>query len=170
MAAKCVQKKLETLWSVVTTLNTNTNTKWLFLHVLQVAAAPFAAGALFLPKPWCFLSLIPSNVIGEMWVGVTTAIVVDLAPSSIRTTAVAVYLFIITIIGGNFNIMVAPIQSALMKYQHMSNYDSYKWTLFLTFPGVYAASSILFVITFFVMRCDIKRKQKIEKALVLNAP
>lgn len=104
-----------------------------------------------------------------MWVGVTTAIVVDLAPSAIRTTAVAIYLFIITVIGGNFNIMVSPIQSALETHQHMSNYDSYKWTLFLTFPGVYAASSILFVVAFFVMRCDIKRKQKIEEALVLNA-
>jgi len=86
---------------------------------MQILAAPFAAGALFLPYPWCFLSLIPSNVIGEMWIGVTTAIVVDLAPTKIRTAAVALYL-------------------------------------------LYAFSSLLFLLAFFLMRLDLKRKGKVE--------
>ena len=94
-------------------------------HTHQISAAPFAAGALFLPYPWCFLTLIPSNVIGEMWVGVTTAIVVDLAPSKIRTAAVAVYLFIITLIGGNFNLLVSPLVDAFQNSFDKST--SYRW-------------------------------------------
>ena len=127
---------------------------------LQILAAPFAAGALFLPYPWCFLSLIPSNLFGEMWVGVTSAIVVDLAPSKIRTGVVAVYLFIITIIGGNFNLVVTPITKGFEK--HFSSLTSYRFSLTMSFPGLYALSSLLFVFAFLLMRLDLKRKQRLE--------
>lgn len=134
----------------------------------QILAAPFAAGALFLPYPWCFLSLIPSNVIGEMWIGVASAIIVDLAPSKIRTAVIAVYLFIITVIGGNFNLLVPPIHHGFK--QHFSDLASYRWSLFLTFPGVYALSSLLFVLAFFLMRLDLKHKMSVEQRLVVNQP
>ena len=127
---------------------------------MQILAAPFAAGALFLPYPWCFISLIPSNLFGEMWVGVTSAIVVDLAPSKIRTGVVAVYLFIITVIGGNFNLIVTPITQGFEK--HFSKLTSYRFSLTLSFPGLYALSSILFVFAFLLMRLDLKRKQRLE--------
>ena len=129
-------------------------------------AAPFAAGALFLPNPWCFLSLIPSNILGEMWIGVTSAIVVDLAPSKVRTGAIAVYLFIITVIGGNFNLLVEPLRSAFKR--NMDDLPSYRWALFLTFPGVYALSSLLFVVAFFLMRWDLKHKKKVEDRMIVN--
>ena len=133
----------------------------------QLLAAPFAAGALFLPYPWCFISLIPSNVIGEMWIGVSTAIIVDLVPSKIRTTSIAVYLFIITVIGGNFNLLVPPLQQGFEK--QMSDAASYRWSLFLTFPGLYALSAILFILTFFLMRVDLRRKKKMEEYLLVNS-
>lgn len=47
--------------------------------------------------------------LGEMWVGITLAVVVELVPSDIKTTAVAVYLFIISNIGGNANLLVPPL-------------------------------------------------------------
>ena len=123
---------------------------------LQVLAAPFAAAALFIPSsPWCFLMLIPSNVIGEMWIGVTLALVVDLVPGLIKTASVAIYLFVITIIGGNFNLVVDPIKDRLD--------GRYDWTLFITFPGLYLLSSVLFLVTFFLLRYDLKRKQKREE-------
>ena len=46
----------------------------LVLIASNLIAAPFALGALVLPVPWCYLSLIPSNVIGEMWVGICLAL------------------------------------------------------------------------------------------------
>ena len=45
-----------------------------------------------------------------MWVGVTLAVAVELVPAQVRTAAVAVYLFIITNIGGNVPLLVPPIQ------------------------------------------------------------
>ena len=119
--------------------------------------------------------LIPSNVFGEMWIGVLSAIVLDISPQKIRTTVIAIYLFIITVIGGNFNIIVAPLQKSIKK--HINGDDSTKelrsmqWTLFLTFPSLYALSSLLFILGFFLMRFDIKHKKKREgEGISLNRP
>ena len=111
-----------------------------------------------------------------MWIGVLSAIILDISPQKIRTTVIAVYLFIITVIGGNFNIIVAPLQKALKK--HIDGDDSTKelrsmrWALFLTFPCLYALSSILFVLAFLLMRFDIKWKERKESeaAVSLNRP
>lgn len=101
-----------------------------------------------------------------MWIGVTSAIVVDLAPSKIRTGAIALYLFIITVIGGNFNLLVAPLRSGFNK--HFSYLASYRWALFLTFPGVYAFSSLLFVLAFFLLRLDLRHKRIVEGSIQGN--
>ena len=132
------------------------------LFIFQILAAPFALGGLLLEYPLCFYSLIFSNIIGEMWIGVTLALVVDLIPSYIRTTVIAVYLFIITLIGGNFNLIVtACIEAGLSRTT----------ALILCFPSLYALSSVIFLITFFVMRYDLnKKKQLDEMPLVVNQP
>ena len=139
----------------------------------QLLAAPFAAGALFLPAPWCFLTLIPSNVFGEMWVGVASAMIVDLAPTVIRTSSIAVYLFIITVIGGNFNILVPFLQKGLKHHMHGSEssqkYNSLRWAVFLTFPALYVVSSFLFLAAFFLMRIDLKIKNRRDE-MSLNRP
>ena len=143
-----------------------------YCYHLQVLAAPFAAGALFLPEPWCFLSLIPSNIIGEMWVGVASATIVDLAPAVIRTSSIALYLFIITVIGGNFNIIVPPIQKLFKRSLDGSDEalkrTSLRWALFVTFPAVYVISSLLFLLAFLLMRIDKSVKQKREDNMSLN--
>ena len=130
----------------------------------QLLAAPFAAGALFLPTPWCFLSLIPSNVIGEMWVGVASATIIDVAPTVIRTSSIAIYLFIITIIGGNFNVLVSPIQDAFRNVMSGSdeavNRNSLRWAVFSTFPMLYVVSSVLFLFAFLLMKLVDKKVQK----------
>lgn len=111
-----------------------------------MVAAPFAAGALFLPFPWCFISLLPAFAFGEMWIGVTMAVVVDIVPVLIQGSVIAVYLFIITVIGGNFNILVTVFVQAGLERE---------WALLITFPGLYVLSSFLFIVTFFVLRCEV---------------
>merc|ERR1711916_258885 len=83
-------------------------------------------GALFLPAPRCFISLIGSNVFGEMWVGVTLAVVVELVPQAMRTFAVAIYLFVISNIGGNANVLIPPLEKA---------YNDNTWALFTLFTA-----------------------------------
>jgi len=52
---------------------------------------------------------------GEMWIGITLTIVVEMVPANIRTSAVAVYMFIISNIGGNMLLLVPPFQDAFEK-------------------------------------------------------
>lgn len=124
-------------------------------------AAPFAAGALFLPFPWCFISLLPAFAFGEMWIGVTLAVVVDVVPVLIQGSVIAVYLFIITVVGGNFNILVTVFVEAGLHRE---------WALLITFPGLYMLSSFLFIVTFFVLRCEIVKAQtNLYVSLVANS-
>lgn len=101
-----------------------------------------------------------------MWIGVTTAIVVDLAPSRIRTAAVAFYLFIITIIGGNANLLVSPLHNGFKN--QFSDLRSYQWALLLMYPGVFAISSFLFVLAFLFMSLDLKRKARLDHTVLVN--
>ena len=114
---------------------------------LQLIAAPFAAGALFLKPPWAFISLIPSNIIGEMWVGVTLTVVVELVPNSIRTASVAWYLFVISMIGGNMPLLVPVIKKA----------TSLRVSLYILYPGLYVLGSVLFLLTLFVLKRDLRK-------------
>ncbi|EDV27969.1 uncharacterized protein TRIADDRAFT_12709, partial [Trichoplax adhaerens] len=107
------------------------------LIMSQAVASPFALLTLLLPPPWAFIALIPSNIIGEMWIGVTLAVIVEVVPSNIRTVAVAIYLFIITNIGGLMPLLIPPIATS----------TSLRTALILLFPGLYLLSSGLFFIT-----------------------
>ena len=118
----------------------------------QVIAAPFAAGALFLKPPYAFISLIPSNIIGEMWIGVTLTVVVELVPNTIRSPAIAGYLFIISIIGGNMPLLVPPLKRL----------TSLRTALYILFPGLYLLSSVLFLLTVFSLKRDLRRAQEEE--------
>lgn len=49
-----------------------------------------------------------------MWVGVALAVLVELVPAEVRTTAVAAYFFIISNIGGNMPLLVPPVKKAFV--------------------------------------------------------
>lgn len=61
---------------------------------------------------------------GEMWIGITIAVLVELVPSDIRTTGIAVYLFIITNIGGNIQLLVPVIKNHI-KEMHKHDIPKY---------------------------------------------
>lgn len=127
----------------------------LFFFLFQVLAAPFAAGALFLKPPWAFISLIPSNIIGEMWVGVTLTVVVELVPNTIRSPAIAGYLFIISIIGGNVPLLVPPLKEV----------TNLRTALYILFPGLYLLSSVFFLLTLFSLKRDMRLAQEEEEVI-----
>ncbi|XP_059174698.1 protein spinster homolog 1-like [Physella acuta] len=124
----------------------------------QLVAAPFAAGALFLDVPYAFISLIPANVLGEMWVGVTLAVAVELVPSQVRTSAVAVYLFIITNIGGNIPLLVPPITKSF-ENSGFTKAQSLRGALYILYPGLFLLGGFLFLLTMFVVKRDQRRAQ-----------
>ncbi len=107
-----------------------------------------------------------------MWVGVASATIVDLAPTVIRTSSIALYIFIITVIGGNFNIVVPQLQKVFKHYMHGSkkavDRNSLRWALFFTFPAIYVISSFLFLLAFLLMRIDKKVKARCNEQVPLN--
>eukprot|EP00049_Salpingoeca_infusionum_P001038 m.44532 g.44532 ORF g.44532 m.44532 type:complete len:500 (+) comp10838_c0_seq2:443-1942(+) len=120
------------------------------LVISNLLAAPFAAGALFLDFPLAYISLIPCNIIGEMWIGVTLTIVMEMVPEDLRTLTVSVYLFIITNIGGNANILIPPLKKVV----------PYKWAVFIMYPGMYCLGALLFLLTLFLINRDKRRQQE----------
>ena len=75
----------------------------------------------------CFVS----STIGEMWVGVTLAVGLELVPTPLRASAVGVYLFIISNIGGNMTLLVPPLSRAfhnLKSYSYSQSLRGKRWT------------------------------------------
>lgn len=99
--------------------------------------------------PWAFISNIPAYVIGEMWIGVCVAVVVDRVPSGITTSAVAIYFFIIQVIGGNMNLFVTPITNSL----------DLRLALVITYPGFYLLGAVFFFLALMADRFCTKREE-----------
>ena len=59
------------------------------LCLSNLISTPFCYGAVMLPSPWCLVSLLPSFILGEMWVGVTIAMVLEASPLHLRAPAVS---------------------------------------------------------------------------------
>ena len=55
-----------------------------------------------------------------MWVGITLAVVIEVVPVHLRTSAVAVYMFIISNIGGNVPLLVPVLKTSFQSL----GYDS----------------------------------------------
>lgn len=112
--------------------------------VSNFVATPFAVGSLVLAVPWAYLALIPKYMCSEMWMGVTLAVVLELVPVRIRATSVSVYLFAVSQIGGNSDLMVEPLQKMLG--------GSLKKALLVLFPGMYVLSAALFFVVMVMLR------------------
>ncbi|XP_048776691.1 MFS-type efflux pump MSMEG_3705-like isoform X2 [Ostrea edulis] len=131
----------------------------LVIGISLLIAAPFAAGTLYFDPPGAYFFQIPTYIFGEMWVGITLAVVVELVPSDIKTTAVAVYLFIISNIGGNANLLVPPLT------QHFED-DGYsksaalRAALYIMYPGPYVYGAVVYLSSLFVIRRDKRRAAK----------
>ncbi|PIK45432.1 hypothetical protein BSL78_17707 [Apostichopus japonicus] len=130
---------------------------WVLISSL-VVAAPFAALTLVLPIPYAFLAQIPTYVFGEMWVGVTLAVVIELVPTHLRASSVGFYFFIISNIGGNMPVLV-------------SLFKDLKVALFVLYPGCYILGALLFFPTMLLVKRDIRKVQEAdEHRALLNEP
>ena len=86
-------------------------------------------------------------MIGEMWFGVCIAVVIDLVPADLTTSAVAVYFFIIQIIGGNMPLFVTPITEGL----------NLRAAMVICFPGFYLVGAAFFGLAFVLLMRKEKR-------------
>nr|CAD7594416.1 unnamed protein product [Timema genevievae] len=85
----------------------------------------------------------------EMWFGIVFAILVEIIPLSMRSTAVGVFLFVMNNIGGNLPILVDPISKMI----------GYREALYIFYVGAYLLSSVMFLGTMFMMDTPYQRKE-----------
>ena len=76
------------------------------LTFTNIISAPLVYLVLYLDYPWCFLVWIPAGFIGEAWIGTAIASVLDLTPSHLVVFSTSIYMFFLTIIGGEMPLLV----------------------------------------------------------------
>jgi len=108
---------------------------WL-LSACTLLASPFAVGTLHLAPPWAFLCLIGYYFLAETWFAVLFTVIVEIVPPEVRSTCIALFLFIMNLVGGNLPIIVAPLRGW---------YGEYRSALLLVWPGFCAISAVLFL-------------------------
>lgn len=136
-----------------------------------------------LPTPWAYISLLPANVIGEMWVGVMLALVLELTPVPMRVISVGVYYFIIANVGGNMPLLVPLLQPKLgqkgmycvyIRTQDIASTatrvtnppplprNGRAGALLVLYPAMYLVAAVLWLATMALMRRDLRRKAAAE--------
>ncbi len=99
--------------------------------------------------PGPFICLIAAYLVGEVWIGVCIAVVIELVPSDLTTSAVAIYFFIIQIIGGNMNLLVPPIEQSL----------GLQYAMLIMYPGMYIVGALFFVSALLVVTFQQKKNK-----------
>lgn len=125
---------------------------WL-LFVCTLLAAPLAVGTLHFPPPGAFGCLIAYYFLAETWFAVLFTVIVEIVPPEIRSTSIAVFLFLMNLVGGNLPVIVAPLRK---------HFDDYRTALYLVWPGFLAISSFIFLLG--SVPLWIKQKREAESA------
>jgi len=108
---------------------------WL-LSVCTLLAAPLAVGTLHFPPPGAFGCLIGYYFLAETWFAVLFTVIVEIVNPEVRSTCIALFLFIMNLFGGNLPVIVAPLRQY---------YGDYRSALLLVWPGFCAISALLFL-------------------------
>ncbi|XP_047343477.1 probable glucarate transporter isoform X1 [Vespa velutina] len=122
------------------------------LAISQLIATPPAFGSVYFEPRWAMLSLGFSYFFAEMWFGIVFAIVVEIVPLNLRSTTIGVFLFVMNNIGGNLPILVEPTRLAI----------GFRESLYIFYAGFYGISSIMFLLTMFLMDGPVKQTKNIE--------
>ncbi|KAG5893319.1 hypothetical protein JTB14_000278 [Gonioctena quinquepunctata] len=111
------------------------------LAVSQLVATPFAFGSVFCTPTGAMVTLGISYFFAEMWFGILFAMVVEIVPLKVRSTTIGVFLFVMNNIGGNLPIAVEPVSKMI----------GYRESLYIFYVGAYGLSSVMFLLTTFLM-------------------
>lgn len=124
------------------------------LAISQIIATPGAFGSVYFNPVWAMITLGISYFFAEMWFGILFAILVEIVPLKVRSTTVGLFLFVMNNIGGNLPILVDPVSKAI----------GYRESIYIFYAGFYGISSIMFLLTMFLMDGPPKQVQQDKEA------
>lgn len=145
--------------------------------ISNLIALPLICLSFFLDFPGCFLIFIGSGMVGEVYFSQALALISDsrVVPRDLVTPSVALFMLIITIIGGNSPLLIPslmpvvgfdrdvvidftaassdPTNAATDISYAVANSDAKKlqYTLVYALGGCYAISGILYLVAFYLM-------------------
>ena len=105
---------------------------WL-LSACTLLSSPLAVGTLYFPPPGAFGFLILYYFFAETWFAVLFTVIVEIVNPEVdtqicnilasqvsyqvRSTCIAIFLFLMNLVGGNLPVIVAPLRTALHGYR-----------------------------------------------------
>merc|ERR1712200_337477 len=89
---------------------------WL-LSACTILAAPLAVGTLYYPPPGAMYCLIGYYFLAETWFAVLFTVIVEIVEPEVRSTCIAVFLFLMNLVGGNLPVIVAPLREHFQDYR-----------------------------------------------------
>eukprot|EP00092_Neocalanus_flemingeri_P010484 GFUD01011295.1.p1 GENE.GFUD01011295.1~~GFUD01011295.1.p1 ORF type:complete len:473 (+),score=126.28 GFUD01011295.1:388-1806(+) len=128
---------------------------WL-LSACTLLAAPLAVGTLYFPPPGAFGCLIVYYFFAETWFAVLFTVIVEIVDPEVRSTCIAIFLFLMNLVGGNLPVIVAPLRSY---------FNDYRSALYLVWPGFLTISAFIFLLSSLPLWI---REKKINKQYNVN--
>lgn len=147
--------------------------------ISNLVALPLIVWSFFLPYPGCFLIYIGSGMVGEVYFSQALAMMSDarIIPRELTTSSVALFMLIVTIIGGNSPLLVPALmpvvgfdQQVLIDFTAASadtvaadpvdvtysvwnsNAKKLQYSLVCALGGCYALSGIVYLLAFVIMQ------------------
>jgi len=127
---------------------------WL-LGACTVVATPFAVLTLHLDPPHAFGTLMLYYFFAETWFSLLFTVLVEIVPSSIRSVCIGTFLFLMNNVGGNLPMLIDP----LTKLDGVG----LQTALYITWPGLIAASGILFFVASIPLWKQSRQQQERKK-------
>jgi len=109
---------------------------WL-LSACTLLAAPLAVGTLYFPPPAAFGCLILYYFFAETWFAVLFTVIVEIVDPEVRSTCIAIFLFLMNLVGGNLPVIVSPLRTY---------FNDYRSALYLVWPGFLTISALFFLL------------------------
>jgi len=122
------------------------------LTISQAFASPLAAMVVYLPPPYCFISLFVAYFFAEMWFGILFTILIEIFPLYYRTTCISIFIFVINNVA-SFGQLATP---------YIRQKTSLRATLLITFAGFFLISAILFFVTQLSMSRNLKKNPPVK--------
>ena len=105
-----------------------------------------------LQPPYAMVALIGYYLCAETWFAILFTVIVEIVSLEIRSIMIALFIFCMNNIGGNFPLLVTTVRKQLD--------DDYRTALYIFWPGLIAISSLLFFIASFLLMNKERQKSK----------
>ncbi|XP_065836551.1 MFS-type efflux pump MSMEG_3705-like [Oscarella lobularis] len=140
------------------------------IAVSQILAAPTIIGTLLASNAHVsYFLLFTAYITAETWVGVAAAIVQDVCMPAIRSQASAVYIAVITIVGGFGPLVISSLLESSNDTLFGKCNKGVRNALVIIAPTFYVSSALLFIVVGFALKRQQAVMREEERTYLANA-